>query len=643
MLETIRHRGPDGVSRWVAGPIGLGHLMFCTVPEDEGVVLPLVSNDDDVVVTMDGRIDNREDLIRQLNLPQHFLNRPDVSFVLEGYRRWGTSVCEHLLGDFALAMWDIRERRLLLARDHFGVRPLFYVYRPGRFIAFASEIKALRAAGFSSDEPNENKVAEFLLAPISVEPGQTFFRDVSSLRPAHVLTVGNDTPLNESAYWSLNPNRTLHLASDEEYITQFRGHFEEGVRCRMRTNSPIGSMLSGGLDSTSISCTAARLLDGRPLYTYSAVFDSLPACNERTFIEAALRKYPKIMHPTMVAADELGPLGGNAELTQFLDRPNEGINCYLSRPLHKRAKEQGVRVVLDGFDGDTTVSHGIGYLDELKQSWRWLALWKEIKAVVALQGGKTKHARQAYLKEVKGYLRRQSLFRHLIERLRPHANAEADGSLHFKGVSSMWGGDTWRAFFSDTLLSHIAANLYRPNPNRGFRTEREAHFTLLDRPIMEYGLHLIDAQGAAAGIEMRMPFFDVRLIEFCLSLPGHLKRREGWGRWIMRRAMDRILPTEVQWRAGKANLASGYINGLTINEKDTLLRYAGTLENNHAEAYINGSKVSALARSLAHGELSDLRREAERIMLWRSLSVATWESYVRGTQDIDSHLVESIT
>ncbi len=646
MTDAIAHRGPDGVGHWVEGAVGLGHVMFRTVPEAEGETQPLVSEDGRVVLVMDGRVDNREEMIRALGLPSSFLHHPDSALVLAGYRRWGADVLEHLLGDYALAVWDAREQRLLLARDHFGIRPLYYVHRPGRFFAFASEIKALRAAGFDVGAVNEHKIAEFLLIPVRLEPEMTFFKEVRAVPPAHALTIEAGSDARSRAYWSLDPTREIRFRTDEAYVEQFREHFEEAVRCRLRSRAPVGSMLSGGLDSTSIACVAAGQLAerGEPLHTYSAVFDSIPSCNERPFVEAALRDYPGVMKPVFFDADTSGPLAHNAELTWHLERPNEGINAYMSWPLHQKAREQGVRVVLDGFDGDTTVSHGTGYLYELLWSRRWIRLWREVRLMVLEMGGKERHARRAYLKWLKQYVRFRPGMARVLAALGRGEAAMSD-ALQFSAMGTAWTGNAWRRYFTPSFVDAVAPHGTRPEGPEAYRTERANHYARLTRPIMAYGARLIDAQAVAAGIEVRMPFFDVRLVEYCLALPGNLKRRDGWGRWIMRRAMDGILPPEVQWRHGKANLAPGYIRSLTEDEDETLRQYADAFTKGGLLAdYLDGAAVGRLARQMAGGTLVAPKSEAERMVLWRALALAQWFSTVveDNQPEIDPCTVDSI-
>ncbi|QXD16158.1 lasso peptide isopeptide bond-forming cyclase [Rhodocaloribacter litoris] len=628
MTAAIAHRGPDGTGVWTEGPVGMGQLLFRTVPEAPGEAQPLISDDGQIVLVFDGRIDNRADLLRTLALPDAYREAPDEAFVLAAYRRWGAKAPEHLLGDFAFAVWDAREQRMLLARDHFGLRPLYYVHRPGEVLAFASEIKALRALGLVSESPNERKIAEFLLIPVQVTPEMTFFRDAKAVPPAHTVLVPREGVSRAEMYWALDPEREVRYNRDEDYIERFKELFDEAVRCRLRSITPVGSMLSGGLDSTSVACTAARQLQeaGKgPLHTYSAVFDSIPACNERPYIEAALRMYPEAMRPHFYAADQGSPLAHNEELTWYLERPNEGINAYLSWDLHHQAREQGVRVVLDGFDGDTTVSHGDGIFYELLWQYRWVRLWKEVRATVLNMGGKERHARRAFVKWMKEFAYGHPWMSPMLRRRRQRNQTKYGTALAFSSLGTTWAGTAWQSYFDADFLGRMAPYLAEVPESAEYPTERARHHAKLVRPIMSYGARLIEAQAAAAGIEVRMPFFDVRLVAYCLALPADLKRRDGLGRWVMRRALEGVLPAEVQWRRDKANLAPGYIRALQAEDAPRLQQFARTIKaEGFPGNYLQEEPVVALARQLVAGHLSDPRREAERIVLWRALALAQW-------------------
>ncbi len=182
----------------------------------------------------------------------------DAELILRAYKRWGERSPEHLLGDFAFAIRDAHRDVLFCARDHFGVKPFYYHHAPGRLFCFASEIKGLLALAEVPRRLNETRVADYLV-PLLEDKVITFYEEIVRLPPAHRMTVSRDGVRIEE-YWALDPTREIRMKSGEEYAEAFREIFTEAVHCRLRSAFPVGSMLSGGLDSSSIVCVARKLI-----------------------------------------------------------------------------------------------------------------------------------------------------------------------------------------------------------------------------------------------------------------------------------------------------------------------------------------------------------------------------------------------
>ena len=645
MTDAIAHRGPHGTEHWSEGPVGFGHVMLRSVPEAENEIQPLVSTDGSRALVMDGRIDNREEVIGALGLSMDYLSEPDSKLVLEAYEKWGVDVAKHLLGDFALAIWDARAKHLFLARDHFGIKPLFYAHEPGKLFAFASEVKALRAAGIASSALNEMKIAQFLLLPVEVEPTTTYYRDVVNLLPAHRLVVGSTGDPVQETYWRLNPDFETRLGSDEEYVARFRELFDQAVRCRLRSTGPVGAMMSGGLDSTGIACTAARQLasDGKTLHTFSAVFDSIPEANERKWMESTLRKYGEQMEPHFLAADEYSPLMASESLTWHMDRASEGINSYIPFELYRRAGESGVQVVLDGFDGDTTVSHGDAYYLELLWNWRWVELWRMVKAGVKESGGGPREWRRTFRGWIKFYLRHQPSLQGLLQLWRGHDGAAGDQVLRLKREGGSFRGTGWMQLLNRAFSERIQKHVEPPDASPMWKRERDHHHMLLTRPLMESALQGFDAKAVAAGVDVRFPFYDVRLVTYCLSLPGRLKRRGAWSRWIMRASMEGVLPEDVQWRVGKPDLIASYIAGLTRHDVERVATFGAQVRaGSPIGEYLNVEEIADLAERFAAGKLSERTQEDERVVLWRAMALQNWLSNEVCQPEIEPHTVGSI-
>jgi asparagine synthase (glutamine-hydrolysing) len=352
MVDSIAHRGPDGCGVWTDGSVGLGHRMLWTTPESLHEKLPLSNKTGDLTITADARIDNRDELILVLN----FNGRPretitDSELILTAYEKWGDKCPEKLLGDFSFAIWDKRKQTVFCARDHMGVKP-FYYYHSDNVFVFASEIKALLSLSEVPRYLNEVKVADYLMSTLE-DKTNTFYKKIFRLPPAHLKTADNKR-IPVQPYWSLDPLRELKLSSDEEYAEAFRNLFKKSVHCRLRSAFPIGSMLSGGLDSSSIVCMARHLLSqngGGKLHTFSAVFDDVPECDERQFINTVLIQGG--LEPHYIQADRISPLVDLDHVFYHQDEPFYAPNLFIDWRLCGAAQKHGIRVLLDGTDGDS--------------------------------------------------------------------------------------------------------------------------------------------------------------------------------------------------------------------------------------------------------------------------------------------------
>ncbi len=291
MAATLAHRGPDGLSVVCAGPAGLGHTMLWTTPESLHEVLPCQHRASGLIITADARIDNRDELIAELGLESGHPAITDSELILEAYHKWGQDCVQKLLGDFAFAIWDPRQEQFFCARDPMGVKCLYY-FASDTLFAFGSEIKALCCLEEVPKRLNELRILDYL-ANIFDDRAITFYKDIYRLPPASTLLVTRRQQ-KIAKYWSLDPKRELKLKSDEEYTEAFRDCFVRSVRDRMRSAFPIGSALSGGLDSSSIACVARRINEsqasGAPLHTFSLIFPVLagtgPALHRRAQVYA---------------------------------------------------------------------------------------------------------------------------------------------------------------------------------------------------------------------------------------------------------------------------------------------------------------------------------------------------------------------
>lgn len=612
MLDTLSHRGSDGLGTWCQGCIGLGRRLLWTTPESLHEHCPLINSRGDLILTADARLDNRDFLIAALELTHSPVDQlSDGHLILSAYEKWGEACPQQLLGDFSFAIWDERQQQLFCGRDPFGVKPFYYYYAADDFV-FATEIKALLSLPQVPRRLNETRVAEHL-ANLDNDPTLTLYQNILRLPPAHCLRI-NSAGLSLRPYWQLDANpQELQLGSNQDYASQFLELFTEAVRCRLRSAFPVGSMLSGGLDSSAITCVARQILNQRdpsqPLHTFSARFNQILASDERVYQEAVLAQGNYESH--LLQGDQLGPFTDHQKVLWHRDAALLAGNFRLNWGLYKIAQQHNVRVILDGWDGDTTVSHGSEYLRELAQAGRWLTLAMETRA----------YGRRYQLPWFKVLLRwmwRYGLHPTFAPLIRPIKAMKSAPDLPQSEVNSLIDMPLQSAFVERIGLQEKLQNLKHPPP----RTERENHYRLLMGNIHSSMFDLLDPAGGAFSVDLRFPFFDKRLIEFCLALPAHQKLSQGWGRWVMRNAMTGILPKALQWRLDKANMHPGFEYSFKTYEQSAMKSVLFEKPDIIAE-YID---ILALKEQY-HRFMTGDATVSEVNALWRAVSLGLWLQY----------------
>jgi len=650
MGDVLAHRGPDNQGLWYQRPVGLVHRMLRTTPESLQEQLPLVSTDGMLAITADARIDNRDELISALGLADHVGRAmPDSALILATYEQWGESCPKRLLGDFAFVIWDGRKEALFCARDHFGVKP-FYYYRSSRFFVFASEIKGLLCLPEVPRHLNEVRVGEYLV-PMVEDKTITFYEDILRLAPAHSMVVSREGGKLER-YWSLDPSRELYLGSDDEYAEAFRELFAETVRCRLRSAFPVGSQLSGGLDSSSVTCMARELYQGTGslLHTFSAVFDQVKECDERPYIEEVLAQGN--LESCYTFADQIGPLNDMERMFWHQDEPFAIPNLFMNWAMLSETKACGVRVLLDGMDGDTTVSHGDAYLGELAQLGEWAGFAEELRAFAQVRGISPWPYLEYYgLSHLRDLLRRgrweayglgvreianrydvswwNLTLNHGLKRLLPKWVTRVGRGITY-GRNRLRNPDQASPGLNPIIRRDFARRIGLGERHRQYdrlltpaRTERAWHHRRLNMGVHPFSLEVCDRASAAFGVESRHPFYDRRLAEFCLSLPPQQKLHQGWERLVMRRAMQGILPPQVQWRADKSRLSPNFLRGLLTFERERM----DHLILHHSAAIQEYMDVDVLRQRYSRFVTKPTTSEADTI-IWPVVSLGLWLDHV---------------
>ncbi len=542
MLAPLERRGPDGTHGWIDGATALGHTSLATTPEALDERLPYTYSPGGCTITSDARLDNSADLLATLGIADTQIG--DGELILRAYLKWGTDCATHLLGDFAFAIWDAREETLFCARDITGMRQLNYYCDPGKLFAFATEPHAILQHPEVPCRINEGRIGDFLEGLEAYDLTSTFYTGVHRLPPGHALLLRSDT-LRVWKYGELTPQPRLTLPSDAAYAEAFCEVFTEAVRVRLRSPAPVGSMLSGGMDSGSVSAVAAQLLQqtgSAPLGTFSAVGTDSD-CPETSAIEAALA----IDHiaPTRIPLSEMDAY--RADLEKLVRESAEPFdaNMTLLFAVYLAAQRAGHKVMLDGVGGDTTLGspNMIGWHlrgGRISQAWREAKgeerFWEEPEPALKtfIRG-----ARQAFIPQWARDARRA---------LRGKQVAHTDSLLSLEFTQRV------------NMAERLRANALHVAPPRGDGGDDRQRRVL--HPYVIVARERYDRVASRLAIEPRDPFLDRRVLEFCLSLPAEQLQKDGWPKIILRRAMVGRVPDGVRWRAGKEHLGWEFTQSL---------------------------------------------------------------------------------
>ena len=383
MMQALEPHGPDGHGNWHDEWAGLGHQMMHITPESLEEQLPLHHAESGMSVTAEGRLDNRDDLLRELGISASS-DLPDSSLILQAYQAWGTSCVEHLVGEYAFAIWDARERCLHCFTDPMGVRPLFFTELPDQFFAFASEVEALLAIYDAPVPINETRMAMLGVSALSsyLEPEATCFENIYRVPAASILSVGKSGK-SIAEYWQPDPGKRLNFKSDEECREAFQEVFFKAVKARLRSAFPVASLLSGGLDSSAIVGAASQLLaeENKSLVTLSSVPEpdaQGQVTDEREYIDLFKGRANLEMH--YVSAPGCGPFDDLDRLVKTASLCSYSYQHFLYTAFVRAARANKARVILDGDCGEYSASsYPRGYMGEMLLSGQWKRLARELR------------------------------------------------------------------------------------------------------------------------------------------------------------------------------------------------------------------------------------------------------------------------
>lgn len=641
MLMSMAHTAAATPALWCDGPVGLATVRVAGLPSPTLQQAPTGTVADHQVAA-DARLDDRAGLGAKLGLePAALRTATDEDLILAAYARWGAAAPLQLIGDYAFALWDAPQRILFCARDHFGLRP-FYYYQSARLFAFASELRGLSALPEIPRTLDEIRIA-FHLAVQVADKDSTFYQQIKRLPPAHGLQVSGHGTSTPKRYWNLDTVPALPSMSGEAYADAFRDLFVETVRCRLPAAGPLGSLLSGGLDSTAVTCVARALLQSGSnydtLHTYSAVFDQTPECDERPYIAetAALGG----ITPHFVPVESQSPLANIDQMLTLVGEPFSSPTLYILWELYRAAGSQKVHVLLDGIDGDTAVHHGDAYLADLAQLGRWDAFF--VQAAKLQAHGNTSVDRlmrrygEPYLHSLASRTQWRSLQRE-VRAIAPYSNASSRRLFYYYGLRPLLRQaragalrslnrqaaliDRKPPLLNSRLWQELnlagRANEFQPETPQRPTTAQQEHYRLLEAPLLTHIFEVSSAVSRGFGIDARHPFADRRLIEFCYALPAQHKLVDGWTRHIVRQGLAGLLPEAVRRRGGKTENSAAMTKAFQTHDAGRLDQLLSSRDNPLA-SYVDGPALEQVYRRYrASGSRQD------EMYVWQAACLAIW-------------------
>ncbi len=531
MRDTLVHRGPDGAGTHIAEQVGLGHRRLSIVDVAHGQQ-PMHSADSRYTLVYNGEVFNHPTLSADLKANGVvYRTTSDTETVLHLYERHGAACVEHLRGMFAIAVWDSTEKSLFLARDRFGIKPLYYVHGSDGTLWFASEIKALIEAGAVRPALNEAAFPDWL-ANHAPSGNDTLFAGVHRLPPGHTLTW-RDGAINIRRYWDLPTGQGAHATRPHnELVQEYLERFTESVKLRLMADVPLGMFLSGGIDSSAITAVMSTMVSD-PIKTFSVAFAEREA-NEFTYARQVAERYRTDHHEVILGRDEFFAL-----IPRLVWHEDEPMAHPSSVALHavSRLAAEHVKVVLTGEGSDETLA---GY-----NRYRMTALFREFgqQWETFVPGV----LRRAVAKGVRGAAPHSRFARKLART--PLALASDLDTLYFDNFA-VFGRNRQQQVLSAALQDRLGA--VDPYAAHHAAMARRAGAPLLEQLLYAdtatYLHELLmkqDQMSMAASIESRVPFLDHTLVEWVIGLPPALKLRGLDTKVVLREAMKNKLPPDI--------------------------------------------------------------------------------------------------
>jgi asparagine synthase (glutamine-hydrolysing) len=544
MNAAMQHRGPDGAGVWFdhAARVGLGHRRLSIIDLSDAARQPMCNEDGTVQVSFNGEIYNFQDLREPLERKGHrFRSHSDTEVLVHLYEERGVDMLQELNGMFSFAIWDARKRQLLLARDHVGVKPLYYWVDRER-IYFASEIKALLRVPEIPNELNVAAVPDYL-AFLWAPGGETLLRGIQKLEPGHFL-LWRDGQVQVKPWFSLHYEPDTSV-SEAEWIERVHDTFVRTTRRQMVSDVPLGAFLSGGLDSSSIVASMREAFPDREITCYTVRFDQNDMARDQGADDYPYARRVAEILDVKLKGVLLKPnvIRLLPKMIWHLDEPDADPAIFPSYLICKLAREDGTTVLLSGTGGDEVF---FGYRSHVAyrtyEQFRWLArfpggpaLTAAVAASTALLGAQNRTARR--LRKFQKGLDQSALERHLA--LSEWSSVPVRDELLRPDVMAAYPG---------VRQEPACMRKYYESFSGTGELNRHSHL-LIQTFLAAHNFLYTDKTSMAVSVETRVPFMDVELMRLAARIPEEHKLRGTTTKYVLKKAMERYLPPSILYRS----------------------------------------------------------------------------------------------
>ena len=618
MSNLVVHRGPDDMGFLLFDSKGQNKPLFSSYPfesnikkynggfshrrlaiidlEDSGRQ-PMTNEDQSIWVTYNGEIYNYLELKEELlSFGHKFHSKSDTEVILHGYEQWRCDLFSHLNGMWAMAIWDDKKKELILSRDRFGIKPLYYFF-DDHLLIFASEIKQILPFIIKKITINESLLFRYLTIGAMEEEDETFFNEIKQVKASHFILFKKDSSKKTTSFYQLNFNSDIGVFNNNytDIKNRLKDLLTDSIKLRLRSDVPVGTCLSGGIDSSSIVLIASKLLpyqyknQGRQK-SFTAAYINEPDIDETIFAKKVIKKAGTDGHFIYPLSEKFWE--EIDELLLFHDTPTHTPSIYPQWKVMEKVKQEGIKVVLDGQGADELLSGYLGYIPiffaQLIKDKKWSYFFHELLTHVEIYS--LFNTFNLLMVTMRNLIRKEHLPR-------------------WKLTKSYIKKDFLKNFNEFPTL------IKRSNKNLQQRLYQD-FFLLSLKSLLKYE----DINSMRFSVEARLPFMDYRLVEFIFSLPANFKYRNGKTKWILRKAMRGIVPDKIINRIDKKGFE--YPEKKWFYDKKEIIKEIIQQGKDEIKIYIKTEDLLLHLESL-------LKQPVGSSFIWRIINLILWEKRLK--------------